>query len=135
MMEVLSVQKNLFEVMGRLRSATERSGRRSDEILVLAISKTMPVHRIQEAIAAGQRHFGENRVQEARDKIPQLGDGLVWHLVGHLQSNKAKYCFPWPGRWRADTVKREKFAGPSYRSMSQARRSSPAVNHMKQLTS
>jgi pyridoxal phosphate enzyme (YggS family) len=98
MMEEVSVQRNLFEVMGRIRSAIERSGRRSDEILVLAISKTMPVHRIQEAIAAGQVHFGENRVQEARDKIPQLGDGLVWHLVGHLQSNKAKYCpdlFEW----------------------------------------
>ena len=78
--------------------ATRSAGRDPEDVLVLAISKTMPVELVHEAAAAGQVHFGENRVQEARDKVPQAPEGLSWHLVGHLQGNKAKYCpgiFQW----------------------------------------
>lgn len=72
--------------------AAEGCGRRPEEILLLAISKTKPPELIEEAALAGQVHFGENRIQESRNKIPQLRGGLIWHFVGHLQSNKAKYC-------------------------------------------
>ena len=67
-------------------------GRSSREITILAVSKTFPVETVAAAIDAGQLRFGENRVQEAEDKIPPLRirRGLEWHLVGHLQSNKAR---------------------------------------------
>ena len=56
----------------------------------MAVSKTVPVERISEAVAAGQRLFGENYLQEARGKIEALGEAASWHFIGHLQSNKAK---------------------------------------------
>jgi pyridoxal phosphate enzyme (YggS family) len=95
---MFSVKDNISNVMDRIARAAAGAGRRSDDIMLLAISKTMPVQRIEEAALAGQVHFGENRIQESREKIPQLPEGLIWHLVGHLQSNKAKYCpdlFSW----------------------------------------
>jgi len=69
--------------------ASEKVGRDPGQIELLAVSKTQPVDAIQEAFRAGITHFGENKVQEARGKIEELGRG-VWHLIGHLQSNKAK---------------------------------------------
>jgi pyridoxal phosphate enzyme (YggS family) len=95
---MIDISKNLSILRERVASAAQKAGRNPDEILLLAISKTMPAECVEEAALAGQIHFGENRVQEARDKIPQLPTNLVWHLVGHLQSNKAKYCpdlFEW----------------------------------------
>jgi PLP dependent protein len=67
-------------------------GRSPDEILLLAISKTFPTEAISQAMEAGLHHFGENRVQEAESKILHFGEllKLEWHLVGHLQTNKAK---------------------------------------------
>ena len=56
----------------------------------MAVSKTVPLERIKEAVAAGQRLFGENYLQEARAKIEALGQAASWHFIGHLQSNKAK---------------------------------------------
>jgi len=97
-MKMETIADNISSVLERIARAAESSGRLGSEILLLAVSKTMPARRIEEAVLAGQVHFGENRIQEARDKIPQLPEGLVWHLVGHLQSNKAKYCpalFDW----------------------------------------
>ena len=94
----MNIQANLNLVHERVAAAAQKAGRDPSDVLILAISKTMPAEIIEAAALAGQVHFGENRVQEARDKIPQLPDGLVWHLVGHLQSNKAKYCpdlFDW----------------------------------------
>jgi len=85
-------------VKQRIAAAAMRRDRDPSEVLLLAISKTHPAQSVAAAASAGQVHFGENRVQEARDKIPLLPDNLVWHLVGHLQSNKAKYCpdlFSW----------------------------------------
>lgn len=61
---------------------------------LIAVSKTKPVEAIQEAYAAGQRHFGENKVQELVDKQTQLPADINWHLIGHLQSNKVKYIAP-----------------------------------------
>jgi hypothetical protein len=66
-------------------------GRDMNEIMLVAVSKTFPPLLVEEAARAGQVHFGENRVQEGEDKIPQVHqDGLTWHLIGHLQSNKVK---------------------------------------------
>src|SRR5476651_1474153 len=69
--------------------AAKKAARAPSEIELLAVSKTQPVEAIQEAMLAGITHFGENKVQEARGKIESLGRG-VWHLIGHLQSNKAR---------------------------------------------
>jgi PLP dependent protein len=82
---------NLADIGRRLRAAAARSGRNPDDILLVAVSKTVPPDVVRAAAAAGQRHFGENRVQEGLDKIGATGDlQLEWHLIGHLQSNKAK---------------------------------------------
>ena len=85
------IASNLEDISRRLRAAAARSGRDPDDILLVAVSKTVPADVVRVAAAAGQRHFGENRVQEGLDKIGAVGDlQLEWHLIGHLQSNKAK---------------------------------------------
>jgi pyridoxal phosphate enzyme (YggS family) len=85
------IASNLEDIGRRLRAAAARSGRHPAEILLVAVSKTVPPDVVRAAAAAGQRHFGENRVQEGLDKIGATGDlQLEWHLIGHLQSNKAK---------------------------------------------
>ncbi|HTX71380.1 MAG TPA: YggS family pyridoxal phosphate-dependent enzyme [Rectinemataceae bacterium] len=83
------IAERLQAVRARIAAAAEKSGRPPSAVTLLAVTKTMPVARIQEALAAGARLFGENRIQEAREKIPQIL-GAAWHLVGHLQTNKAK---------------------------------------------
>lgn len=65
--------------------------------LLIAVSKTKSVEEIKEAYAAGQRHFGENQVQELNEKQPQLPDDIIWHQIGHLQRNKVKYIAPYVG--------------------------------------
>ena len=71
--------------------AARRAGRQPDQVRLIAVSKTCPVDLVRAAAAAGQVDFGENRVQEALQKIGDTGDlALRWHLVGHLQSNKAR---------------------------------------------
>ncbi len=80
----------LDAVRGRIASACARSGRDPGAVALVAVSKTFPAERVREMLALGQTVFGENRVQEALDKIPLVGAGASWHLVGHLQSNKAK---------------------------------------------
>lgn len=87
-----NIGENLESVNRKITEAARRSGRDPQDILLLAISKTLPAEMVIEASRAGQVHFGENRIQEARDKIPSLPADLVWHFVGHLQSNKARYC-------------------------------------------
>ena len=85
------IASNLEDVSRRLRAAAVRSGRNPDDILIVAVSKTVSADVVRAAAAAGQRHFGENRVQEGLDKIGATGSlQLEWHLIGHLQSNKAK---------------------------------------------
>ena len=85
------IASNLEDISRRLRAAAARSGRNPDDILLVAVSKTVPPDVVRAAAAAGQRHFGENRVQEGLDKIGATGDlPLEWHLIGHLQTNKAR---------------------------------------------
>jgi pyridoxal phosphate enzyme (YggS family) len=83
------IGKRLADVQARIRAAAARSGRPPDAVRLVAVSKTVPAARIQEALAAGVTILGENRVQEARDKIRLLPDA-TWHLIGHLQTNKAR---------------------------------------------
>jgi len=85
------VAANLTRVRRRVAEAALRSGRRAEDIRLVAVSKTVPLERVREAYAAGQRDFGENRVQEALQKIDAGTDmSIRWHLIGHLQSNKAR---------------------------------------------
>ena len=87
---MLDVAGNLERVRDRLARAAERAGRQPREILLIAVSKTVDVERIRAAVAAGVGALGENRVQEAKGKIAELGRPAAWHLIGHLQSNKVK---------------------------------------------
>ena len=74
-----------------MAEAARRAGRSPDEVTLVAVSKTFSVEAVREAYAAGQRDFGENKVQEGLQKIEQTADITIrWHLIGHLQSNKAK---------------------------------------------
>jgi pyridoxal phosphate enzyme (YggS family) len=87
----MSIAENIARVRGRIAAAARRAGRNSDEITLMAVSKTFPAERIREAYAAGLRVFGENRVQEFAGKANTLRDlrDIEWHLIGHLQTNKA----------------------------------------------
>ncbi len=81
---------NLERVRERMARAAERSGRRGDDVLLIGVSKTVEVERIQQAVAAGVPALGENRVQEAKEKVAALGRPVPWHLIGHLQTNKVR---------------------------------------------
>ncbi len=87
----MSISENLTAVRERMAVAARRAGRSPEEIALMAVSKTQPADRIREAYQAGQRLFGENRVQEFSGKAETLGDlkDAKWHLIGHLQTNKA----------------------------------------------
>src|SRR5580704_1510851 len=85
-----SIRENLSGVQARIFAAAQRAGRHAQEITLIGVSKTHPAEAIREAYAAGLRHFGENRVQEWEGKQGSLQDlSATWHLIGHLQSNKA----------------------------------------------
>ena len=88
------IAERVAAVRRRIAAAAERSGRDPLEITVLGASKSQPLERIQAAMAAGIGVFGENRVQEALGKIPRLPDDVEWHLIGPLQSNKARKIVP-----------------------------------------
>ena len=91
----MSIADNLFAVQARIAAAARRSGRDPSAITLVAVSKTFGIGAVREAAAAGQREFGENRVQEALQKIAQPADNpMRWHLIGHLQSNKARKAAP-----------------------------------------
>ncbi len=87
----MSIAENIAQVRERIAAAARRAARNADEITLMAVSKTFPAERIREAYAAGLRVFGENRVQEFAVKANALRDlpDVEWHLIGHLQSNKA----------------------------------------------
>jgi pyridoxal phosphate enzyme (YggS family) len=89
-MATTSIRDNLLRVQERISDAARRAGRRSEEITLIGVSKTHPAEAIREAYEAGLRHFGENRVQEWEGKQGGIQDlNATWHLIGHLQSNKA----------------------------------------------
>lgn len=81
---------NLARVQAAIAGACRRAGRSASEVLLVAVSKTMDVERVRQAVDAGVVALGENRVQEAREKIEALGHPVPWHLIGHLQTNKAR---------------------------------------------
>ena len=87
----MSVADNISRVQERIHSAARRAGRDPAEVTLMAVSKTFSAERVREAHAAGLRVFGENRVQEFAGKVDALHDlaGADWHLIGHLQTNKA----------------------------------------------
>ena len=87
----MSIAENIAQVRERIAAAARRASRNPNEITLMGVSKTFPAERIREAYAAGLRVFGENRVQEFAGKVDALRDLLdaEWHLIGHLQSNKA----------------------------------------------
>ena len=82
---------NLNDVEERIQAACDRSGRKREEVLLVAVSKTKPVEMIEEIMAAGIVDFGENKPQELRDKYEVLPKNLHFHMIGHLQTNKIKY--------------------------------------------
>jgi PLP dependent protein len=90
----MSIADNLNQVQDDIASACAKANRNVDDVTLVAVSKRKPVADILEAIEAGQQHFGENRVEESMEKIPQINAQLTkpvtWHMVGHIQSRKAK---------------------------------------------
>lgn len=86
----MSLTDNLAVIQSRIRTACERSGRDTNSVLLLAVSKTHPPETIRAATDLGLTHFGENKIQEAKAKIPQAPGKARWHFIGHLQSNKCR---------------------------------------------
>jgi hypothetical protein len=87
------MKQKLVHIMQRIQAAAIRANRNPDHIRLLAVSKTMPAQRVREAFEAGLTVFGENYIQEAREKFQALAELPVsWHFIGHLQTNKAKYA-------------------------------------------
>ncbi len=85
------IAARLSEIRERIGLSADRAGRRAGDVRLVAVSKTYPLECVRAAVDAGQQDFGENRVQEALQKIGAAADLPVrWHLIGHLQSNKAK---------------------------------------------
>lgn len=90
----MSIAENLHRVREELAEAAHEAGRNPDSVTLVAVSKTWPAEDVAEAAAAGQRIFGENKVQELLAKAPECPSGLEWHLIGHLQSNKVRKVLP-----------------------------------------
>ena len=86
-----TLAKNYNAVKENIKKACEQAGRSQEEVTLLAVSKTKPVDMLMDVYHAGARDFGENKVQELVEKIPQLPSDIRWHLIGHLQRNKVKY--------------------------------------------
>ncbi|MBQ2987033.1 MAG: YggS family pyridoxal phosphate-dependent enzyme [Tyzzerella sp.] len=84
------LETNLQEVEEKIREACKKANRSREDITLIAVSKTKPVSMLQEVYDLGVRDFGENKVQELTDKVPELPDDLRWHMIGHLQRNKVK---------------------------------------------
>jgi PLP dependent protein len=94
----MSIADNISRVREQITSACARSARDPASVTLVAVSKTHPAQAVLEAIAAGVQHFGENRVEESEQKIPAVRDmsdaAITWHMIGHIQSRKAKEVPP-----------------------------------------
>ena len=86
------IADNLTIIEERIANAASKAGRNAQDIKLIAVSKTVDAERIKQAIEAGATILGENYIQEARNKIKEIGQGARWDFIGHLQSNKAKYA-------------------------------------------
>eukprot|EP01104_Vermistella_antarctica_P002612 TRINITY_DN1282_c0_g2_i4.p1 TRINITY_DN1282_c0_g2~~TRINITY_DN1282_c0_g2_i4.p1 ORF type:complete len:377 (-),score=58.24 TRINITY_DN1282_c0_g2_i4:182-1312(-) len=101
---VIDVATNVKDVLGRIESARQACDR-TDSVRLVAISKTKPASMIRQVYdEANHRHFGENYVKELEEKAPQLPDDILWHFVGHLQSNKCKKVTAVPNMYVVETV-------------------------------
>lgn len=86
------ITDNIDHVEKKIAEACERAGRPRESVQLIAVSKTKPVPDLMEALNYGHNVFGENKVQEIRDKVEAMGtEGIHWHMIGHLQANKVKY--------------------------------------------
>ncbi|MBQ7933355.1 MAG: YggS family pyridoxal phosphate-dependent enzyme [Lachnospiraceae bacterium] len=85
------IKDNILQVQAQMDAASRRAGRAPEDVALIAVTKTNPVQRLQEAYEAGSRDFGENKVQEMLEKMEQLPQDIRWHMIGHLQRNKVKY--------------------------------------------
>ncbi|HCT65327.1 MAG TPA: YggS family pyridoxal phosphate-dependent enzyme [Lachnospiraceae bacterium] len=85
------IKENIEQINKRIESAAVKSGRTRKDVTFIVVSKTIDVPRIKEAVETGENNLGENKVQEIMDKYEPMGDGIKWHLIGHLQTNKVKY--------------------------------------------
>lgn len=85
------IEENLTLVRERIHQACQRSGRREEDVTLICVSKTKPVPMLQEAYDCSERHFGENKAQELKEKQEILPQDIQWHFIGHLQTNKIKY--------------------------------------------
>ena len=85
------VAENYREVEARVAAACKRSGRKREDVTLIAVSKTKPVEMIRELMAIGVKNFGENKPQELKAKTEEITEPLRWHLIGNLQTNKVKY--------------------------------------------
>lgn len=85
------IKQNIAEIEQRIEEAAKKSGRKREDILLLAVSKTIDVPHIKQAVDCGLKELGENRVQEILEKYEPMGENVSWHLIGHLQTNKVKY--------------------------------------------
>nr|MCR4693501.1 YggS family pyridoxal phosphate-dependent enzyme [Bacillota bacterium] len=85
------IKKNLEDVKKRIEISARKSGRKEEDITLIAVTKTHPAEMINEAISLGVTDIGENKVQEIMDKYDKVKKGVRWHLIGHLQTNKVKY--------------------------------------------
>lgn len=90
MSDLETIRQNLEAVRERIARATERAARRPGDVLLIGVSKTVPAERVRLGVEAGVAALGENRVQEAKEKIKILGRPVPWHLIGHLQTNKVR---------------------------------------------
>ena len=88
----MTIADNFKTVMNRIAAAAQRAGRDPSSVKLVTVTKTVSIERVREALSSGATVLGENRVQEAKEKIEQLGPLASWHLIGHLQANKAKYA-------------------------------------------
>lgn len=88
-----AIATRVASVRARIEAACARGGRAPDDVTIIAVTKGFPPDNVREAFQAGLRHFGENRAQEAAEKLPALADfrpEVTWHMIGHLQTNKVK---------------------------------------------
>ena len=89
------IKENIKAVQDNIKRACERAGRDEKSVTLIAVSKTKPVSDIRQAMEAGMRVFGENKVQEIREKTEEIKEDISFHMIGHLQANKVKYL---PGK-------------------------------------
>ncbi len=117
-MEANGIQQNLERIKDRIEKAAVRAGRKPEEVKLVGVTKTVSLERIAEAVSAGVEILGENYVQEAQKKQAKLGERVLWHMIGPLQSNKVK---PAVALFDAfETVDREKIIKELQRHAAQA---------------